>query len=142
MTEREKMVGLVKEICNTVVKACGCSDMLPTYSFCKNAVYESFADYLIANGVTVQNWQDAKTNPPKSGEHVLLCCEIRRSDGSAVKRYVCDGFYAAKHTETVFYCGDDITCSKGGTRLSKTGTTTTVSSLQISLSVGCPCLNR
>lgn len=65
MTDREKLVGLVKEICNTVVKACGCSDMLPTYSFCKNAVYESFADYLITNGVTVQ--------PSPQNNHRKIC---------------------------------------------------------------------
>ena len=57
MTDREKLVELVKEICNKVVKACGCSDMLPSYSFCKNAVYESIADYLIINGVTVAEMQ-------------------------------------------------------------------------------------
>lgn len=66
MTDREKLVGLVKEICNTVVKACGCSDMLPTYSFCKNAMYESFADYLITNGVTVRKWISVKDELPKS----------------------------------------------------------------------------
>lgn len=65
MTDREKLVGLVKEICNTVVKACGCSDMLPTYSFCKNAVYESIADYLVTNGVTVQEWISVEDRLPE-----------------------------------------------------------------------------
>lgn len=108
MTDREKLVGLVKEICNTVVKACGCSDMLPTYSFCKNAVYESIADYLITNGVTMWEWISVEDRRPESGKHVLLCCEVKRLDGSVGSRYVCDGYYAAKHTEIASSCGDDI----------------------------------
>lgn len=73
MTDREKLVVLVKEICNTVVKACGCSDMLPTYSFCKNAVYESFADYLITNGVTVHEWISTKDRLPEDEQEVIGC---------------------------------------------------------------------
>jgi hypothetical protein len=99
MTEREKLVELINHVCEHHIE-----------NLLQPGGAETLADHLIANGVTVQNWRDAKTDPPKSGEHVLLCCEVRRSDGSSVKRYVCDGFYAAKHTETVFYDGDDIAC--------------------------------
>ena len=36
------------------------------------------ADYLLANGVTVSNWRDAKTDPPKeSGEYlVVIQCPV------------------------------------------------------------------
>ncbi len=105
MTDREKLVAVLNEIEGEhgfICDSCGESKK----SFC----IENFADHLIANGVTVQGWISVEDRPPESGEHVLLCCEVRRSDGYAVKRYVCDGFYAAKHTETVFYDGDDIAC--------------------------------
>ena len=42
-------------------------------------------------------WRDAKTEPPKSGEHVLATCEIRLLNGSK-KRYVCEAYHAEKHS--------------------------------------------
>lgn len=97
MTDREKLV----EMINHVVEGHVVNLMQPGGA-------EALADHLIANDVTVQQWRDAKTDPPNSGEHVLLCCEVKRADGSAGSRYVCDGFYAAKFTEIVTNCGDDI----------------------------------
>ena len=52
------------------------------------------ADYLIANGVTVQEWISVKDRLPENGAHVLLCCEMRRCDGEIYGKYVCDGYYA------------------------------------------------
>lgn len=77
MTDRKKLMELIEEICNMVVKCCGCSDMMPKYSFNRKMVYSQLADYLIANGVTVQNWRDAKTDPPtKGGQYlVFISCE-------------------------------------------------------------------
>ena len=54
---------------------------------------ERFADHLITNGVTVQEWISVKDRLPESGVHVLLCCEVRYGDKIAGK-YVCDGYYA------------------------------------------------
>ena len=102
MTDREKLVGIMGELPTVFCDCCG-EDYLQDKILW-------LADHLIANGVTVQEWIPVTERLPKSGEHVLLCCEVKRSDGSAVKQYVCDGFYAAKHTETVFYDGDDIAC--------------------------------
>ena len=42
----------------------------------------------------VQRWIPVTERLPESGEHVLLCCEVRPG-GS---KYVCDGYYAAKFT--------------------------------------------
>ena len=100
MTDREKLVELINK---------GVEIHTDGYQR-KSAAAETIADHLIANGVTVNNWRDAKTDPPKSGEHVLVCCEVMRMDGSAGNRYVCDGFYAAKHTEIASSCGDGFAC--------------------------------
>lgn len=48
MTNREKLIKLIHHC--TSCEECHDSDI---------------ADHLIANGVTVQNWRDAKTDPPK-----------------------------------------------------------------------------
>ena len=42
-------------------------------------------------------WVPVSEQLPKSGEHVLLCCEVRPSKN----RYVCDGFYAKSKSEEV-----------------------------------------
>lgn len=97
MTDREKLVELISDARINGHRV----DDLFYHDFA-----EDIADHLLANGVTVQQWRDAKTDPPNSGEHVLLCCEIKPT-GS---RYVCDGYYAAKHTEIASSCGDDIAC--------------------------------
>ena len=46
------------------------------------------------SGVTVQEWISVKDKLPKSGHHVLICCEVYRYNGEIAGRYVCDGYYA------------------------------------------------
>ena len=55
---------------------------------------EAVADYLLDNGVTVQEWISVKDRLPENGVHVLLCCEIHRYGGEIAGKYVCDGYYA------------------------------------------------
>ena len=52
------------------------------------------ADYLISNGVTVQEWISVKDRLPENGVHVLLCCEMHRYGGEIAGKYICDGYYA------------------------------------------------
>ena len=52
------------------------------------------ADYLITNGVTVQEWISVKDRLPENGVHVLLCCEVHRYGGEIIGKYICDGYYA------------------------------------------------
>lgn len=54
-------------------------------------------------------WRDAKTEPPKSGEHVLATCEIRLLNGSK-KRYVCEAYHAEEHSISAGKCLDDTDC--------------------------------
>lgn len=48
----------------------------------------------------VRQWISVKEKMPQSGEHVLVCCEIHQINPSGVrlKRYICDGYYAAEHS--------------------------------------------
>lgn len=55
MTDREKLVELLRAIGMLETEDC-----------------EHIAEWLIANGVTAQNWRDAKIDPPPIGEDVLL----------------------------------------------------------------------
>lgn len=98
MSDLEKLVDILERYPAFFCDRCGEDDLSNEFG--------RFAAYLLANGVAVNNWRDAKTDPPNSGEHVLLCCEVKPT-GS---RYVCDGYYAAKHTEIASSCGDDIDC--------------------------------
>lgn len=45
-------------------------------------------------------WISVKDKMPQSGEHVLVCCEIHplNPNGMSKKHYICDGYYAAKHS--------------------------------------------
>ena len=92
------------------------------YGKADNCGAEMIADRLIANGVTLANqvasnskylasseWIPVSERLPKSGVHVLLCCEIV-SGGNVYKRYVCDGYYAKRYTEQVFNNSGDIAC--------------------------------
>lgn len=67
-------------------------------------------EWLIKNAPTVDVPQWFPVTPetmPESGVTVLLCCE-RRYRGKSPYRYICDGQYIAKHTETVGYTADDL----------------------------------
>ena len=59
--------------------------------------YDNIANYLIANGVTVQKWIPVTERLPESGVHVLLACEMRGQYLSG--QYVCDGYYVKAKTQ-------------------------------------------
>lgn len=70
MTDREKLVELLDYI--RYSQEFSCYDL---YDMSDAA--EPIADFLISKGVTVQNWRDAKTDPPtKDGQYlVFISCE-------------------------------------------------------------------
>ena len=45
-------------------------------------------------GMTVQKWISVKDRLPKSGLHVLICCEVHKYNGEIAGSYICDGYYA------------------------------------------------
>ena len=73
MDVREKLVELLKTsacpstfICDTTCKYYGFEDCFP----------ERFADYLIAHGVTVQEWVSVKEHLPQENEPEGTVCEL------------------------------------------------------------------
>ena len=72
--------------------------------------YEGQAEYLIANGVTVQEWISVKDRLPENGVHVLLCCEMHRYGGEIAGKYICDGYYAEANKIIAGGFPDDCDC--------------------------------
>lgn len=71
MTDREKLVELIRSI-----QDYGCKTVHEKNSVCaKILTAETVADFLIANGVTVQGWRDAKTDAPVTPEDFLAKVE-------------------------------------------------------------------
>ena len=84
MNVREKLVELLQN-----AKAAMKSENLS----CDIARNMFVVDFMIGNGVTVQEWIPVTERLPESGVHVLLCCEVRYG-GEIAGKYVCDGYYA------------------------------------------------
>lgn len=85
MDVREKMVELLQN-----AKAAMKSENLS----CDIARNMFVVDFMMSNGVTVQEWISVDDRLPENGVHVLLCCEIHRYGGEIAGKYVCDGYYA------------------------------------------------
>ena len=78
MDVREKLVELLKTsacpstfICDPTCKYYGFEDCFP----------ERFADYLIANGVTVQEWISVKDRLPDNKEHDWVLAQVVEDNG-------------------------------------------------------------
>ena len=86
MDARAKLIEILKTKYDHFCDQCGIN---------KDSKYtENLASYLIANGVTVQEWISVNDRLPENGVHVLICCEMRRYGGEIAGKYVCDGYYA------------------------------------------------
>ena len=72
MDDRKKLIELIEKARKAMNKE--------EFS-CDLARNSSIAEYLIANGVTVQEWLSVDDRLPENGVHVLLCCEVHRCDG-------------------------------------------------------------
>lgn len=51
-------------------------------------------------------WISVKERLPESGVHCLLCCDIKRIDGTH-RQYVCDGYHVDRWKEECSNCDDD-----------------------------------
>lgn len=65
MTDREKLVQLIDEVAEGTIFVSAGEQRVSINS-------DDISDHLIANGVAVQRWRDAKTDPPPIGKDVLL----------------------------------------------------------------------
>ena len=90
MDVREKLVELLSNIYFLMIDG---PDTIGEYTI-PHKFKEKIADYLISNGVTVQEWVSVDDRLPENAVHVLLCCEIHRYGGEVAGKYVCDGYYA------------------------------------------------
>ena len=101
MSVKEKLVELLRKARSAMKKKEANSDLEREWFL---------AEFLIANGVTVQDrleekqatsdktseWISVEDRLPESGVHVLVACEMR---GQYLQgRYVCDGYYAKAKT--------------------------------------------
>ena len=93
MSDRDKLIELISYFCEHMPHMEG-----QTWE-------EACADYLIANGVTLQRWIPVSERLPESGVHVLVACEMRGQYCSG--RYVCDGFYAKANTQPSYGYPDE-----------------------------------
>lgn len=77
MTDREKLVELLAQACDCARWCIGCKNNLQIAAICREERFGKAADHLIANGVTVQQWRDAKTDPPELPDkdfcHIIVC---------------------------------------------------------------------
>ena len=80
MDVREKLIELLQN-----AKAAMKSENLS----CDIARNMFVVDFMMANGVTVQEWISVDERLPESGVHVLLCCEIHRYGGEIAGKYIC-----------------------------------------------------
>lgn len=57
----------------------------------------------------MSEWISVEQELPKSGEHVLLCCEVR-CVGGGIGKYVCDGFWAERYKHETSGFPDECAC--------------------------------
>ena len=57
-------------------------------------------------GYTTDKWISVEDRLPESGTHCLLCCDVKRYDGTH-SQYICDGYYAERWREECFNADDD-----------------------------------
>lgn len=101
MNVREKLVELLRN-----AKAAMKSENLS----CDIARNMFVVDFMMANGVTVQEWISVDDRLPESGVYVLLCCEIHGYGGEIAGKYVCDGYYAEANKIIAGGFPDDCDC--------------------------------
>lgn len=64
------------------------------------------SEKLYNKGYRKNEWISVDERLPESGVHCLLCCDIKRYDGTH-RQYVCDGFYAERWKEECANLYDD-----------------------------------
>jgi hypothetical protein len=68
--------------------------------------YPDMAANMIAKGWCKQEWISVKERLPESGVHCILCCDMKRIDGTH-SQYVCDGYLAERFKINAHYADDD-----------------------------------
>lgn len=72
MTDREKLVELLAQVCEWGAKRCiGCKEDSPAAAECREERFGKVADHLIANGVAVHEWISVKDGLPENEQEVI-----------------------------------------------------------------------
>lgn len=74
-----------------------------------------FGNWMFADGFNSgvwadTNWISVKERLPEAETHVLAACEIKPLYAGYTTKYVCDAFYAPKHTVSAGRYPDDCEC--------------------------------
>lgn len=64
------------------------------------------ANHLYNVGYRKQEWISVEERLPESGVHCILCCDMKRIDGTH-SQYVCDGYLAERWKILAHYADDD-----------------------------------
>lgn len=89
MTDREKLVEMLESHCAVIgeEKCKAVKEEICSPRDCAGCL----ADHLLANGVTVQRWRDAKTDPPELPDkdfcHIVVCATFPWSERSEPRYY-------------------------------------------------------
>ena len=69
--------------------------------------FKCVAKEIINHGYRKQSeWISVEERLPESGVHCILCCDMKRIDGTH-SQYVCDGYFAERWKVSAHYADDD-----------------------------------
>lgn len=71
-----------------------------------HVILECYAEELYSKNYRKQEWVSVKDRLPESGVSCLLCCDVKRYDGTH-KQYICDGFHAERFKEECQFADDE-----------------------------------
>ena len=82
-------------------------DILQEYTNCYSEVDKEVLAKMIYNaGYRKQEWISVDDRLPESGVLCLLCCVVKRYDGTH-RQYICDGFHAERFKEECYFADDE-----------------------------------
>ena len=94
----------IEEMAKTLFSARETGDL--KYSQLRSIAEDLYED-LYNEGYSMQSkWISVEERLPESGVLCLLCCDVKRYDGTH-KQYVCDGFYAERFKEECYSADDE-----------------------------------
>jgi hypothetical protein len=67
---------------------------------------QTISEALYDDGYRKQEWISVDDRLPESGVLCLLCCDVKRHDGTH-RQYICDGFHAERFKEECYSADDE-----------------------------------
>ena len=101
--EMAKVIGDANQRCYEIEYCNDCPFHHMEHGLCKERF---IADALYNAGYRKQEWISVEERLPESGVLCLLCCDVKRYDGTH-RQYVCDGFHAERFKEECYSADDE-----------------------------------